>query len=137
MKNSVSVPVLNMIDETIKEIPKNSKKVALLATNPTVQSGIFQDALVREGYDFLHQDRWQTCVNQIIAKIKQGQIDESLQLWDELYSELAETIDTAIIACTDLNVITDKKSNDISIIDSSTCLSQAIVHKYLSLMDRG
>ncbi|MED1902999.1 aspartate/glutamate racemase family protein [Bacillus thuringiensis] len=126
-----------MIDETIKEIPKNSKKVALLATNPTVQSGIFQDALVREGYDFLHQDRWQTCVNQIIAQIKQGQIDESLQLWDELYSELAETIDTAIIACTDLNVITDKKSNDISIIDSSTCLSQAIVHKYLSLMDRG
>lgn len=41
-----------MIDETIKEIPKNSKKVALLATNPTVQSGIFQDVLVREGYDF-------------------------------------------------------------------------------------
>ncbi|GAB1529021.1 MULTISPECIES: aspartate/glutamate racemase family protein [Brevibacillus] len=137
INNSVSVPILNMIDETIREIPKNSKKVALLATNPTVQSGIFQDALVREGYDFLHQDRWQTCVNQIIAKIKQSQIDESLLLWDEFYSELAETIDTAIIACTDLNVVTDKKSNDISFIDSSTCLAQAVVHKYLSLMDRG
>lgn len=126
-----------MIDETIKEIPKNSKKVALLATNPTVQSGIFQDALVREGYDFLHQDRWQTCVNQIIAKIKQGQIDESIQLWDEFYSELTGTIDTAIIACTDLNVVTDRKSNDISFVDSSTCLAQTVVHKYLSLMDRG
>ncbi|KQL54212.1 amino acid racemase [Heyndrickxia shackletonii] len=135
--NSVSVPVLNMIDETIKNIPKNSKKVALLATNPTVQSGIFQDALVREGYDFLHQDSWQTYVNQIIVKIKQGQINESFQLWDELYSELAETIDTAIIACTDLNVVTDKKSSDVSFVDSSTCLSQAVVHKYLSLRDKG
>lgn len=135
--NSVSVPVLNMIDETIKNIPKNSKKVALLATNPTVQSGIFQEALVREGYDFLHQDSWQTYVNQIIVKIKQGQINESFQLWDELYSELAETIDTAIIACTDLNVVTDKKSSDVSFVDSSTCLSQAVVHKYLSLRDKG
>lgn len=135
--NSVSVPVLNMIDETIKNIPKNSKKVALLATNPTVQSGIFQDTLVREGYDFLHQDSWQTYVNQIIVKIKQGQINESFQLWDELYSELAETIDTAIIACTDLNVVTDKKSSDVSFVDSSTCLSQAVVHKYLSLRDKG
>ncbi|MBB2482099.1 amino acid racemase [Bacillus sp. APMAM] len=135
--NSVSVPVLNMIDKTIKNIPKNSKKVALLATNPTVQSGIFQDALVREGYDFLHQDSWQTYVNQIIVKIKQGQINESFQLWDELYSELAETIDTAIIACTDLNVVTDKKSSDVSFVDSSTCLSQAVVHKYLSLRDKG
>ncbi len=136
IRSSVSVPVLNMIDETIKNIPKTSKKIALLATNPTVQSGIFQDALVREGYDFLHQDHWQTCVNQIIVKIKQGQIAESLQLWDEFYLELAETIDTAIIACTDLNVVTDKKFNDFSIVDSSTCLAQAVVHKYLSLMDR-
>lgn len=89
IKNSVSVPVLNMIDEIIKEIPKNSKKVALLATNPTVQSRIFQNALVREGYDFLHPNRWQTYVNQIIAKIKQGQIDESLQLWDEFSSGIS------------------------------------------------
>lgn len=136
IRNSVSVPVLNMVDETIKKIPKNSKKVALLATNPTVQSGIFQEALVREGYEFLHQDCWQTSVNQIIVKIKQGQIEESLQLWDEFCSELAETVDTAIIACTDLNVVTDKKFNDFSIVDSSTCLAQAVVHKYLSLMDR-
>ncbi|GAB0169881.1 hypothetical protein LSPCS325_33180 [Lysinibacillus sp. CTST325] len=56
---------------------------------------------------------------------------------DEFYSELAETIDTAIIACTDLNVVTDRKSNDISFVDSSTFLAQAVVHKYLSLMDRG
>ncbi|MFP7285693.1 amino acid racemase [Shouchella clausii] len=133
VKNSLSIPLLNMVEETIKRVPERSKKVALLATTPTVQSGIFQEALAKEGYEFLHQDDWQTCINQIIEKIKQGQISESLELWDELYLQLADTIDTAIIACTDLNVVTDKKSGDISLVDSSTCLAEAIVHKYLSL----
>lgn len=136
LKNSVSVPLLNMVDETILKIPKNTKKVALLATNPTVQSGIFQDSFFKHGFDFIHKDSWQTYVNQIIGKIKQGQINESLHLWDEFYSELAETIDTAIIACTDLNVVTDKKSSDIYLVDSSTCLAQAVVHKYLSLTEK-
>lgn len=36
LKKLVSVPLLNMVDETIKKIPNNSKKVALLATSPTV-----------------------------------------------------------------------------------------------------
>ena len=40
-----------MIDETIKKYLK-AQKAALLATVPTVQSGIFQEALNREGYDF-------------------------------------------------------------------------------------
>lgn len=45
-------------------------------------------------------------MNEIIIQIKQGQIDKARQLWDELHSKLAQTIDTAIIACTDLNVVT-------------------------------
>ncbi|KOP81367.1 aspartate/glutamate racemase family protein [Cytobacillus solani] len=136
LKNSVSVPLLNMVDETIMKIPKNTKKVALLATNPTVQSGLFQESLLKHGFDLIHKNSWQTYVNKIIVKIKQGQINESQYLWDEFYSELAETIDTAIIACTDLNVVTDKKSSDIYFVDSSTCLAQAVVHKYLSLTER-
>ncbi|MEE4558828.1 amino acid racemase [Bacillus velezensis] len=133
IKKSISVPLLNMIDETIKKIPKGSKKAALLATVPTVQSGIFQEALNREGYDFLHQDSWQIYVNQIIEKIKQGQIDEAGTLYDELHHDLAEKADTVIIACTDLNMITDQKRSGLTIVDSSACLAQAIVNKYVSL----
>ncbi|WP_345759191.1 amino acid racemase [Bacillus sp. PBIB1] len=133
IKKSISVPLLNMIDETIKKIPKGSKKAALLATVPTVQSGIFQEALNREGYDFLHQDSWQIYVNQIIEKIKQGQIDEAGTLYDELHHDLAEKADTVIIACTDLNMVTDQKRSGLTIVDSSACLAQAIVNKYVSL----
>ncbi|WP_156735893.1 aspartate/glutamate racemase family protein [Bacillus velezensis] len=133
IKKSISVPLLNMIDETIKKIPKGSKKAALLATVPTVQSGIFQEALNREGYDFLHQDSWQIYVNQIIEKIKRGQIDEAGTLYDELHHNLAEKADTVIIACTDLNMVTDQKRSRLTFVDSSACLAQAIVNKYVSL----
>ncbi|KAF6600807.1 MULTISPECIES: aspartate/glutamate racemase family protein [unclassified Bacillus (in: firmicutes)] len=133
IKKSISVPLLNMIDETIKKIPKGSKKAALLATVPTVQSGIFQEALNREGYYFLHQDSWQIYVNQIIEKIKRGQIDEAGTLYDELHHNLAEKADTVIIACTDLNMVTDQKRSRLTFVDSSACLAQAIVNKYVSL----
>ncbi|CAI8856141.1 MULTISPECIES: aspartate/glutamate racemase family protein [Bacillus] len=133
IKKSISVPLLNMIDETIKKIPKGSKKAALLATVPTVQSGIFQEALNREGYDFLHQDSWQIYVDHIIEKIKQGQINEARTLYDELHRDLAEKADTVIIACTDLNTVTDQKRSGLTFVDSSACLAQAIVNKYVLL----
>lgn len=133
IKKSLSVPLLNMVDETIKKISKGSKKAALLATVPTVQSGIFQEALNIEGYDFLHQDSWQIYVDHIIEKIKQGQINEAGTLYDELHRDLAEKVDTVIIACTDLNMVTDQKSSELNIVDSSACLAQAIVNKYVSL----
>ncbi|MFE9944730.1 aspartate/glutamate racemase family protein [Bacillus velezensis] len=133
IKKSVSVPLLNMVDETMKKISKGkgSKKAALLATVPTVQSGIFQEALNREGYDFLHQDSWQIYVDHIIEKIKQGQINEAGTLYDELHRDLAEKVDTVIIACTDLNMVTDQKSSELTFVDSSACLAQAIVNKYV------
>ncbi|KKB75531.1 MULTISPECIES: aspartate/glutamate racemase family protein [Bacillus] len=135
LQHSVSVPLLNMVDETMKAIPGHSKKIALLATDPTVQSGIFQDAFLKNGLDYIHKDHWQARVNQIIQMIKTGQTDEAVQLWETFSKELTEEIDAAVIACTDLNVVTDKQSA-IRCIDSSSCLAKAIVHKYLALTGR-
>jgi aspartate racemase len=133
IKKSISIPLLNMIDVTIKEIPKNTKRVALLATPATVQSGIYQEAFLKLGFDYIHKDRWQTYVNQIITNIKAGQLNDSIPLWNQLCSELAETVDAVIIACTDLSVISDQKWDHIFFVDSSTCLARAVVKKYLSI----
>ncbi|MDM5156919.1 amino acid racemase [Bacillus sp. DX1.1] len=135
VKNSVSVPLLNMVDETIKEIPNHAKRVALLATDATVQSGMYQEAFSKSGMNYIYKDSWQTDVNIIISKIKIGQINESSQLWNKLCTELATTVDVVIIACTDLNVVLDKKSDNICFVDSSTCLARAVVKKYLSIRE--
>ncbi|PGZ97813.1 amino-acid racemase [Bacillus pseudomycoides] len=132
LQNSLSIPILNMVDETLKEIPHHTNKVALLATDATVQSGIYQDGFLKRGIDYIQKESWQTHINYVISKIKIGQIDEASKLWSKLCSELAETVDAVVIACTDLNVVLEETQNNLHFIDSSTCLAKAVVNKYLS-----
>ncbi|KZE75729.1 aspartate/glutamate racemase family protein [Paenibacillus elgii] len=131
IKTSVSVPVLNMVDETILKLPNSAERAALLATPATVQSGIYQQALHKLGVDLLHRDHWQHWVNAMITSIKAGQIQESIILWQRLHLELVEMVDIAILACTDLNVITKGKQTELAIVDSSLCLAQATVKRYI------
>ncbi|MBO1581334.1 aspartate/glutamate racemase family protein [Bacillus sp. XF8] len=132
LQNSVSVPVLNMVDETLKEIPNHIKKVALLATDATIQSGIYQDRIVKHGMDYIHKNSWQTIITQIISSIKTGNINKANELWHTLCMELSEAVDVVIIACTDLNVVSNAGSNNLCFVDSSFCLAKAVVHKYLA-----
>ncbi|MFI8708338.1 aspartate/glutamate racemase family protein [Bacillus sp. NPDC077411] len=132
LHSSISIPLLNIVDETIKEIPYHVKKLALLATDSTVQSGIYQEGFLKRGIQYIQKNSWQTAINQIIYKIKIGQINEASQSWNTLCSELTETVDAVVIACTDLNVILETKQNHLYVVDSSTCLAKAIVNKYLA-----
>ncbi|MHA6529936.1 aspartate/glutamate racemase family protein [Paenibacillus sp. BAC0078] len=137
INNSVSVPVLNIVDETILRLPKTAEKVALLATPATVQSGIYQKSLENLGFDCLHQDHWQQWVNAIITNIKTGEIQEANVLWQRLYSELVNKADAAILACTDLNVVAKGTAEELVLIDSSECLAQAVVKRYVHAKEEG
>ncbi|PED09513.1 aspartate/glutamate racemase family protein [Bacillus pseudomycoides] len=132
LQDSVSVPILNMVDKTIKEIPNHINKVALLATDATVQSGIYQDGIAKRGMDYIHKENWQRDTTQIISKIKAGNLHEASELWRTLCIELTEAVDAVIIACTDLNVVSGANPYNFYLVDSSTCLAQAVVNKYLS-----
>lgn len=131
IQNSVSVPVLHMVDETILKLPNDAEKAALLATPATVQAGIYQQALSKQGVELDQRDDWQHWVNAMITNIKAGQIQESNRIWQRLHSELVETVDIAILACTDLNVITKDKQTELVMVDSALCLAQATVKRYL------
>ncbi|MGO0063507.1 aspartate/glutamate racemase family protein [Brevibacillus fluminis] len=133
VQHSLSIPLLNMVAETLKEIPAHAKKVALLATNATVEAGIYQDALAKQAIEPVHHAAWQDTVNQLITAIKLGQIDDAVKLWSSLSLELADSVDAAIIACTDLNVVLDKAAHPVHLVDSSACLARATVNRYLSL----
>ncbi|WP_214483163.1 amino acid racemase [Bacillus sp. SM2101] len=134
LKESISVPILNMVDETINEIPNNTRKVALLATDPTIQSGLYQQTFSQNDVEYVHKNSWQTCVNQIISAVKSGEMIDGARLWSKLCCEMNEAVDTAILACTDLNIVSHHipDNTNITIVDSSDCLARAVVNKYLS-----
>ncbi|MGW6191587.1 aspartate/glutamate racemase family protein [Bacillus cereus] len=127
LKRSITIPILNIVNETLKVIPENAKRVALLATEATVQAGIYQDGIVKRDIAYIHDEKWQKMINQIITCIKSGEVEEARKLWNVLVLQLKDEVDTAIIACTDLNVVASE-----DFVDSSQCLAEAVIRMYLS-----
>lgn len=127
LQQSLSIPILNIVDETLKAIPETAKRVALLATETTVQAGIYQGGIIKRNIEYIHHEKWQDMINQIITCIKSGEIEKAHELWNTLVLQLRDEVDTAIIACTDLNVAASE-----DFVDSSQCLAEAIVRMYLS-----
>ncbi|MFB7119841.1 aspartate/glutamate racemase family protein [Bacillus tropicus] len=127
LQDSLSIPILNIVDETLQAIPETAKRVALLATEATVQARIYQDGIVKRNIEYIHHEKWQDMINQIITYIKSGKVEEARELWNALVLQLREEVDTAIIACTDLNVVASE-----DFVDSSQCLAKAVVRMYLS-----
>ncbi|EJQ98269.1 aspartate racemase [Bacillus cereus ISP3191] len=127
LQQSLSIPILNIVDETLKAIPKTAKRVALLATEATVQAGIYQDGIAKRNIEYIHYEQWQESINQIITYIKSGEVEEARELWSALVLQLKDEVDTAIIACTDLNVVASE-----DFVDSAQCLAKAVVRMYLS-----
>ncbi|WP_342378210.1 aspartate/glutamate racemase family protein [Bacillus thuringiensis] len=127
LQQSLSIPILNIVDETLKAIPETAKRVALLATEATVQAGIYQDGIAKRNIEYIHYEQWQESINQIITYIKSGEVEEACELWSALVLQLKDEVDTAIIACTDLNVVASE-----DFVDSAQCLAKAVVRMYLS-----
>ncbi len=127
LQHSLSIPILNIVDETLRAIPETVKRVALLATEATVQAGIYQDGIAKRNIEYLHNEKWQEMISQIITCIKSGEVEEARKLWSALVLQLKNEIDTAIIACTDLNVVASE-----DFVDSAQCLAEAVVRMYLS-----
>ncbi|HFJ9420737.1 amino-acid racemase [Bacillus cereus] len=126
LQQSLSIPILNIVGETLKAIPETAKRVALLATEATVQAGIYQDGIAKRNIEYIHHEKWQDMINQIITYIKSGKVEEARELWNALVLQLREEVDTAIIACTDLNVVAIE-----DFVDSSQCLAKAVVKMYV------
>ncbi|AXP00614.1 MULTISPECIES: aspartate/glutamate racemase family protein [Bacillus cereus group] len=126
LQQSLSIPILNIVDETLKAIPETAKRVALLATEATAQSGIYQDGIAKRNIEYIHYEQWQESINQIISYIKGGEIEKAHELWNTLVLQLRDEVDTAIIACTDLNVVASE-----DFVDSSQCLAKAVVRMYV------
>lgn len=136
LEEAIHVPLLNIVEETIKHLPRTSQKVTLFATKSTFEAGIYQEGIYEVGHEFCFKTEWQSKLNSLIQKIKLDKDnEENLFIWNELMEEVkGERIESIIIACTDLNVVLKKSNSNINVIDSSKCLASAFIGKYLNLI---
>lgn len=135
LENSINIPLLNIVEETVKKLPTSSQKVTLFSTKSTFDSEIYQSGIVNRGHEFIFKSQWQDKLNDLIQNIKiDKESPKNLEIWRELLEEVKkESIENIIIACTELNVVLEKKRPEIGVVDSSKCLAEAVMEKYFEL----
>jgi aspartate racemase len=137
LSQCVGVPMLNMVEETLRALPDAGIRVTLLATRTTVEAGVYQKGLKAAGLACHLSEDWQAQVDALILGIKSGASRAELSdQWRRLTSDLrCEGIDTVVLACTDLNAAAEEEIDGLAVIDSARCLARAVVREYLQLQE--
>jgi len=107
LQEAVSVPVVNMIRESVEVMARNRRRrVGILATDGTIQAELYQKELAAHGLEPVVPARdMQDMVMQIIYdEIKRGETGsrEKFTLIDRALRDMG--CDGAILACTELSV---------------------------------
>jgi aspartate racemase len=129
---AIDIPLLNMVDEALRAVPAGASRVALLATRPTVEAGIYQVALARAGLELAPANDRQGQVDGLLAAIKSSADRRGAEgMWRALMAELAaEGVDTALLACTDLNAVSAASPPGITLLDATQRLAAATVREW-------
>lgn len=141
LAGSIGIPLLNMIDLAVQSIPPAATRIGLLATRPALAAGLYQTALAATGRDCIVDEAIQQQVDQLLHGIKISSSPRALAAaWHDLMRDLARAgADTALIACTDLNVVSAAEHAEIALLDATHCLARRVVEHWLALaaIERG
>jgi len=110
IQENVGIPIVNIIEETVRYISRNNegvKCVGILATEGTVVTGSYQKEIIKRGLDYrVPNDKNQKSLMDIIYnQVKAGSevdICEFLRIVGDLK---ADGCDAVILGCTELSVI--------------------------------
>lgn len=128
----ISVPVLHMPRETAKRLAEMGiKKAGVLATDGTCQSGVYEDALRKEGIEPVYPsaEKQKIIMSLIYDHVKAGRLDLSDidvgAVIEEMQTEGAEIL---ILGCTELPIAFEIiGEEDLPVIDPTDVLARAAV----------
>jgi aspartate racemase len=137
LQAELQIPVLNMITATLARLPQKAR-VTLFATQPTFDAEVYQQGLKREGGEFVFVPSWQPSITGIIALLKAGQLEQALEAWRVLVSQVQDQgqVQAIILACTDLQVVARQDDAGVILVDSARALAEATVQRYLQEQER-
>jgi len=133
----VSIPVLNIMDETARHIAQKigaPSTVGLLATEGTASSGVFQSYLEREGMQTVVPDKE---TQRLVSHIIYDQVKANVPYDRAAFLDAAHTLrkrgcDAVVVGCTELSVIyQDLETRPSWLFDSLDILARRCVEFYL------
>lgn len=127
LNETISVPILNMVEETVLEAKaRGCCRVGILATSGTVQTGTYSRMCERHGLEFVCPDesRQQDLMNVIYGDIKQGKRPDMARFFAVADSLRRQGCTRMILGCTELSIIKKDEQLDAFYIDSMSVLAK-------------
>lgn len=131
IKESVSIPVVNIVEETIKHAKNtNHKKLGILATSGNIKTKLYQEMCEKYDIDYLvlDDDRQKQVMEIIYDDIKSGK-PANMDKFNSIVSHLKENnCDGVILGCTELSILKNDNNLDGSFyIDSLEVLARETI----------
>jgi aspartate racemase len=132
---SVTIPILSIIDETVRAVVNQVPgiaKVGLLASTAIVKTGVYADAFARKGIDTLvpAPEDQQAVLNAIFA-IKAG--NKSKEVRDSLHRVVSALIrqgaEAIVLACTELPLVLSHEDFPTPVVNPTEELARAAVRE--------
>jgi len=140
MQDAVSIPIINMIEETVKEVKTNHpeiKKVGLLATSGTIKTQLYNNELKAKGYEVIIPDNdiEEEYVMKAVWGIKSGvdqQINEDLLAiaGQHLIDKGAELL---VLGCTEIPLAFNPQRVDAPVVNATKVLALRAIEMYQNL----
>ena len=130
LAGAVSVPFINMAEETAEALAAaGKKKIGILATSGTVKTGLFQQVFSRHGLDFaIPGDEGQKQVMEIIYdEVKAGLPVDAKKVEAVCAEMFALGCDCLVLGCTELSLIPKELLPEQRTLDALDVLAQRCV----------
>jgi aspartate racemase len=131
IRKAVKINVLDMLDETAKEITTKHpqvKRVGLLASSGTITANLYQKRLRRFGIEtILPNQSDQNSVMDVIYSVKSGNFgvkDKSIQIAIRMIAQGAQVI---IEGCTEIPLVLDKADFSVPLVDPAEILARRAI----------
>ncbi len=134
IRNSVKIPVLSIVEETVKFLKKNNfNKVGIVSTSATIENKLYENAFKENNIGYETPDDFQQAkLGKFILNLVTGQQNSKDR--DELIKIISDfenkNVDCVVLACTDLQLLIPKHPN-LKIFDTMKIFADASVEEIL------
>ena len=134
IRKSVSVPVLSIVEETVKFLKKESmNKVGIVSTSATIKNKLYENAFAENGIEYVVPNELQQArmgkfiLNLVLGQQKNRDREELISIINEFEGK---GLDCVILACTDLQLLIPSHKN-LKIFDTMKIFADATVQEII------
>lgn len=134
IRNAVSVPVLSIVEETVKFLKQeNMHKVGIVSTSATIKNKLYENAFSENNIGYVAPNEFQQAkmgkfiLNLVVGQQKNRDRDELISIINDFDGK---GLDCVILACTDLQLLIPHHPR-LKIYDTMKIFAEATVENIL------